>query len=570
MQPYRPIPDVPAVPAWYPSFGSSPWAFSSRANALLSRRELVGLMLAVIWADQLTFGALSAVHAPRFELVLAGWLGLLLVQLGRPRSWRIFAQGLTLAALALTASAWRGGLGLALLACSSLLFVPAAARLRTFSALEPLGSVLTFALLAVPRGVSASWRRTRATLTGRNVGALPWLEASVALGLLLAFGSLFVLANPFVRETASAVLSALLDVFGRFDALGRRALGVFAFGAMFCGLLRSVPGTMLITSHEVDEATVSARMSRMAVMTLVLQNALFGVYNAIDAVFLGARVAPPGMTLQAYAHDGALWLTVTLFFVTVVAYAFRGAARTGTPLVRKLMTAWLVQGLLLGANVFFRLALHVHASGLSDARFVGAFGAAAVVGGLLVVWRAIRLGHTRAWIVRAQATVLAGAVTAYALLPTALLSARYDVRAVQRGARLPLVHVAELGRSAESAPSLLGLLGDDDPIVREGVAGTLLQHHWRSMSVAGVRANQHIDGPMEERMREMLRGSDPLRALADMQTSSRAYADHDALLVDAAVQRFQTYVHYMDDQDAVISPRLPENGTLLIPTRSAY
>jgi hypothetical protein len=386
----------------------------------------------------------------------------------------------------------------------------------------------------------------------------------VAFALLLGFGGLFALANPFVRESGSSAIAAALRVFSSFDRLLIRGLCDLGFACAFLGLLRAVPGAAFFPAHDTHEVTASARLGRMATLTLVMQNALFAVYNSIDAVFLGARVAPPGMTLQKYAHDGAFWLTVTLAFVTVVAYAFRNAARTGPPLVRKLMNAWIAQGLILGANVAFRLALHVDASGLSDARFVGALGAAAVICGMCAVWLAIRRGHSRAWILRAQGTVFAGAVTLYALLPTHLLSAAWDVHAIRRGDRLPLVHARELAEHAESVPALLTLLSDDDPIVREGVAGLLGDRNFGGSGYADHAAMSSIDAE-RERIWAMLRGSAALQELAK-NASAREYeeSDLDGRLAARARSRFLTYVQYMDDQDANISPRLPESGALLM------
>lgn len=565
MVPYRQSPSPPAAEPWSPAFGEVPWSFSSRFTALPSRRELIALAGAVLWADAWCFGVLARFAAPRMEIVLAGWMALLAVRAGRPRSRSTYAASLLVATLALMASAWNGGVLLGALALVAVAFVPSAARLRTFSVLEPLGSAFTFGLLAVPRGIGAGVRKAKSSLVGRNVGTLPWLEVGVALGLLGLFGGLFTLANPFVRESTGGALDAVIRVFSRFDRLALRAGGDLGFAIAFLGLLRSVPSTMLITGRDIGETTTTARVGRMAAITLVMQNALFAVYNAIDAVFLGARVAPPGMTLQKYAHDGAFWLTVTLAFVTLVAYAFRGAARTGPPLVRKLMTAWIVQGLLLGVNVFFRLVLHVRTSGLSNARFEGVLGASAVVGGLCAVWWTIRRGHSRAWILRAQASIFAAAVVLFVLLPTNLLAALYDVHAIGQGARLPLVHVVSLSEHAESAPSLLALLDDDDPIVREGVAALLLQRNFDGSGLANLRAEQRLASE-EQRMRDMLRSSNALHALVPDDTASynRGKLDLDGGLIDAAAARFRKYVLYMDDQDANISPRLPEDGTLLV------
>ncbi len=515
------------------------------------------------WADAWAFGVLADVRAPHVPLVLVGWLALLMALIGQPRSRIVYGASVTLAVLALGALAWNGGIVLLALALLTVGFVPAAARLRTFSVFEPLGSALTFVLIAWHRGVRAAWTRLSSLVSQRASLRVPWLELGVALGLLVGFGGLFALANPFVRASGSEALEAVARVFSSLDGSLLRLLANLGFVCAFLGLIRAVPGTVLFPAHEISQVSVSERVGRMATLTLVLQNALFAVYNSIDAVFLGARVAPPGMTLQKYAHEGALWLTVTLAFVTVVTYAFRNAARTGPPLVRRLLNAWIVQGLVLGANVFFRLALHVSTSGLSDARFVGAFGAAAVVAGMSAVWWAIRRGHSRAWILRAQATVFAGAVALYALLPTHLLSAQWDVRAIQRGDRLPLVHVRELSDAAESVPLLLALLDDDDPIVREGVAGLLLGSAWPASSYAEQTARSSLDAE-RDRMLSMLRGSATLRVLVAEHGPTREFSSHDDRLAERARERFLTYVQYMDDQDATISPRLPESGELLM------
>lgn len=564
MVPYRHSPDSPTPCApWSPAFGRAPWAFSTRHIPRLSRWEFAALVLAVVWADAWAFGFFVDLRAPHVALVLVGWLALLMALIGQPRSRIVYGASVTLAALALGALAWSGGIVLHALAFVTVGFVPAAARLRTFSVFEPLGSALTFLLIAWHRGVRAAWTRLCSLLSQRASLRVPWLELGVALGLLAAFGGLFALANPFVRASGSEAIAAVARVFSSLDESLLRLLANLGFVIAFLGLIRAVPGTVLLPAHEISQVTVSERVGRMATLTLVLQNALFAVYNSIDVVFLGARVAPPGMTLQKYAHEGALWLTVTLAFVTVVAYAFRNAARTGPPLVRKLLNAWIAQGLVLGANVFFRLALHVSTSGLSDARFVGALGAGAVVAGMSAVWWAIRRGHSRAWIVRVQATLFAGAITMYVLLPTQLLSAHWNVRAIQRGERLPLVHVRELSNAAESVPRLLALLDDDDPIVREGVAGLLLGCAWPAWSYAEQTATSSLAAE-HERMLAMLRGSATLRGLVAEHGPSREFSSHDDRLAERARERFRTYVQYMDDQDATISPRLPESGELLM------
>lgn len=565
MVPYRHSPDSPApLEPWFPTFGVAPWGFSMRNVASLSRWELGTLAMAVGWADAWSFGVLERVAVPHVPVVLAGWLALIAALLGRPRSGIVYGASLALATALLGALAYHGGVVLTALSFVAVGFVPAAARLRTFSVVEPFGSALTFATLAWHRGVKAAWVRCSAALAGRKTHTIPWLELGVAVGLLLGFGGLFALANPFVRESGSSALGALERVLASVDVLLLRLCADVGYACAFLGLIRAVPGAAFFPAHDAQEVTASARLGRMATLTLVLQNALFAVYNSIDAVFLGARVAPPGMTLQKYAHDGAFWLTVTLVFVTAVAYAFRHAARTGPALVRKLMNAWIAQGLVLGTNVFFRLTLHVKTSGLSDARFVGAFGAAAVVCGMTAVWWAIRRGHSRAWILRAQGTIFAAAVTLYALVPTHWLSAAWDVHAIRRGDRLPLVHARELSTKAESVPQLLALLDDDDPIVREGIAGLLVRQEWTGTSFADRAARSRV-AEQQLRMEVMLRGSAALRTLTQQnETYEREPHDLDARLAEQARVRFATYVQYMDDQDATISPRLPENGALLM------
>ena len=237
-------------------------------------------------------------------------------------------------------------------------------------------------------------------------------------------------------------------------------------------------------------------------------NLVFLAYNAVDIGYAARVLAfgalPAGVTTQTYAHRGAFWLTVALALVTVVlGVLFRGPlaidprARTA----RRLAAAWIAQSGVLALGTAFRLALHVHVSGISDLRFVGALGTALVAVGLALVGWKIRANLSFRWLLERQLGAFVAAVALYALVPTHLLSANHNVPRLLAGDYGPLVHVRAEASEVESAALLVPLLHHADPRVRQGVAVLLRREEARltgswddasHVSYAKVKATQEL------------------------------------------------------------------------------
>ncbi|MBP2512131.1 DUF4153 domain-containing protein [Sphingomonas sp. PvP018] len=100
------------------------------------------------------------------------------------------------------------------------------------------------------------------------------------------------------------------------------------------------------------------------ILSLVTFNTIFAVENVLDIVFLwrGAGLRS-GVTMADYAHRGAYSLIVTAALAGVfVLLALRpGSTAASRPLVRRLVTVWLVQNLLLVASSALRTLDYVDA-----------------------------------------------------------------------------------------------------------------------------------------------------------------------------------------------------------------
>jgi hypothetical protein len=434
-----------------------------------------------------------------------------------------------------------GGLG-ALLALVALRCVwsPTGAVVMT-----GVGAMLAFALalrrshVHVPEVVSASMRtvglvpaRVGAALKGlgrlgvrARIGRAVALPVVVPVALCLVFLGVFALANPVVARLLQSVGRALAHVVVLPSPM-RVFLGTIAFAggaALLRPGLAKVRGTEASAAEGEGEASVVAiAIARNALGAL---NVLFAGYNLLDAAFLWAGTPPPGTTTQAYAHDGAFWLTVALVMLTaVVGWFFRGPlahdARARAP--RLLAYAWAAQGLLLALGTYRRIGMHVAKSGLSDLRIVGILGTTLVASGLVLVLWKLRRTRTLGWLVRRQLDALAITAAFYVLLPTHLVSAKVNVSRIAAGEYRPLLHMFRQARRVESAAELLPLLDHPDKRVRQGVAALLLEENeelraqtdtsgWQAHDLATPRTLAALDAA-QPRMREVSAGASPPRA----------------------------------------------------------
>lgn len=383
-----------------------------------------------------------------------------------------------------------------------------ATHLRTFFVPETAFAALV-AVAQVPSRVGAAFRgiaRLFARTRLGSVGRASVLPIAIPAGLVVVFGGIFALANPLVARALGVAVDAIASVVGVPSVPRIFLWSVAALGGVMVlrPALRKARGAEAASAT--GEATATALLvARNAMFGL---NALFLLYNALDATYLWAGSPPPGVPTQKYAHEGAFWLTIALAMLTaVIGVMFRGplahdlrAAKT-----RTLAYVWLGQGLLLALGTYRRIAIHIAHSGLSDLRIVGILGTTLVVSGLLFVGWKLRRERTFTWLVRRQLDAFALTAIVYAVMPTHLLSASVNVARINAGEYRPVLHMFRQAQRTESAAALVPLLDHPDLRVRQGVAALLegerkslandaaAQTSWRERDIATRRTLAGLD-----------------------------------------------------------------------------
>jgi len=487
--PYRQVPKV--LPKH--------WARVPRRARTIRPVELGVLGTAIVGLDVLLwrhvggFGAAAA--------LLAG-TGVVLAARGKRRaSVRAGIAGVLLAAVAARA-AWNFHLGVLMLGVLALAGFAIALRRRAMHAVEPI-LALGVALSAIPTRLGAL-RRGLARYVPARMSKHSLLPVLVPFALVLVFGAVFGLANPVVAHLIGAVKDwaaqfVEASIFLRVAFWGVCALGLLA-------LLRpSMQPVRVRQSMNLSDAytDVSLAIARNAIVML---NVMFLAYNGMDAAMLWAGRLPAGMDTQHYAHAGAFWLTVALALVTAtLGYFFRGslAVAEGAARVRKLAYVWVAQSGVLALGTFRRIWMHIDTSGLSNLRIVGIFGTTLVCVGLGLVMFKLRSRKSMGWLLARQLDALAIATVLYTVLPTHLLSARFDVARIMAGELRPVVHLDELSREVEAAPELLPLLDHPDARVRDGAAALLAtamspnvaapSNAWQSRDLASIRRFERLE-----------------------------------------------------------------------------
>lgn len=354
------------------------------------------------------------------------------------------------------------------------LLVPFVAAVRGRRLFVVDAALSSFASLGkLPTRLWAAWRGAAAIAPRSRLGVAAIVPLLVPLALSVLFVGIFSLANPVLGSWVAAGLQALVRL--EPPPFGRLFTAVIALASAIT-LLR--PALRLPRGSERAECTSEASDASLALArnVLVSLNLVFAAHHALDAAYLWSGRAPAGMTTQAYAHAGALWLTVALALLTlVVGILFRGSlahdARAGS--VRALAHAWIFQGLLLAAGTYRRIGIHIAHTGLSNLRIVGVLGTTLVVIGVILV--AVKLERRRSftWIVRRQLDAFALVFVLFAAAPTHWIAAQVNVSRVLDGEAGPLLHLGPQSREAESVVALVPLLQHPDPRVRQGVAALL-------------------------------------------------------------------------------------------------
>lgn len=320
-------------------------------------------------------------------------------------------------------------------------------------------------------------------VANRGIG----LDVVLPLVALVAFGLLFVVANPDLLTAFGETIRSMLDTLRDWILdISPTWLEVVVWAAVLwisVGLLRPVIGGILPKEAAEDARRGPApATSEPAPLygpfrnTLVTVIVLFAVYLVFEFATLWGREFPKGFYYSGYAHEGAAWLTVALALATfTLSLIFRGRVLDDPrlPRLRRWAWIWSLENLLLAVAVYHRLAIYIGFNGMTRMRIVGILGMSCVVAGfLLVVWK-IHRQHDFTWLVRRQLWALALTIFLYAILPVDVIAHGYNVRRILAGDPAPSVQISVHPISAEGVPTLLPLVRCDDEIIRQGVLAML-------------------------------------------------------------------------------------------------
>ena len=308
-------------------------------------------------------------------------------------------------------------------------------------------------VLLAPVGPLRDWMRLRSarrrTGPARFAGALPLL-ALPALGTAL-FLALFSAANPLIA-----------DAFARVDLLalvGGFSIARLCFWVLIALLVWSVlrPARLSLSPPRRREVeTVLPGVSPASVaLSLGAFNALFALQNGLDIAFLwsGAPL-PEGMTLAEYAHRGAypLIATALLAALFVLVTLRPGSATAASPLVRRLVYAWIAQNVLLVASTMLRTADYIEAYSLTRLRIAALVWMALVAIGLVLICIRLWRGKSGAWLINANLAAALAALVACSAIDLGAVAAAWNVRHSRevggRGAPLDLCYLNALNASA--------------------------------------------------------------------------------------------------------------------------
>lgn len=287
---------------------------------------------------------------------------------------------------------------------------------------------------------------------GASGGGIRAIGTIVALPLTggAVFLALFATANPLIGQAFARV--ALPDFW---TTTWRMLFGAIVFVMLWASLRPRAHATSPSLLRERGTQTTFEPSVATLTLSLVTFNALFAIENALDIVFLwsGADL-PPGVTMADYAHRGAYSLIATALLAGLfVLVALRpGSAAAASPVVRRLLTVWILQNLLLVASSALRTLDYIDAYGMTVLRLSALAWMALVATGLaLIAWRLLA-GRSAAWLVNANALAAMGVLAMASVVDLGATAAAWNARTAiaegKAGPPLDLCYMARLGTSS--------------------------------------------------------------------------------------------------------------------------
>lgn len=262
----------------------------------------------------------------------------------------------------------------------------------------------------------------------------------------LVFIALFATANPLIQQ-----------------GLGRLSLpsinpGRTAFWALMTMVVwHPLRPRALATRFDLTDVGPTRRDTdpRTIILSLAAFNIIFALQNALDLVFLWSGASlPDGVSLADYAHRGAypLIATALLAGLFVIVFLRPGSLASTAPRVRWLVTAWVVQNILLVSSSILRTIDYVDVYSLTVWRIAALAWMGLVALGLALICIRLLKGKSAAWLINTNAAAAAAVLAAAAIIDLGAVAAQWNVRHAQqaggRGAPIDLCYLVSLGDSA--------------------------------------------------------------------------------------------------------------------------
>ena len=462
-------------------------------------REILAILLLIVLSDVTIFRGSGFAGYSVFFLAAP-----LLLWLGAPRPrlgigfWLLGVLLILLAAKMLWCGSW-------LLVAAGFALVVALAM--TLSGLHPyVLETLVFASQTILAGYAGLIRyRRSADKLGPTLARGAWLSVALPLAAFVAFGLLFIVANPNLLasfgETMEWLLTTLRDRILQVAPSWQELLFWLGVAWISVGLLRPVLTRTLLeetpgdaeAGPEAVPAPVRALLYGPYRNTLLTVIVLFAVYLVFEYQTLWFRVFRKGFYFSGYAHQGAAWLTVALALATVIlSLIFRGRILQDARQARLRWLAWIwsAENMLLALAVYHRMWIYIGFNGMTRMRTVGIFGISCVVAGfVLVIWKIVR-SRDFVWLLRRHLWALALTVFLFALWPVDTVVHRYNVRRILSGDPAPSVQISVHPISSEGVLELLPLVECEDETIREGIRAMLAQRHEEAEALARRRGRQ--------------------------------------------------------------------------------
>ncbi len=313
-------------------------------------------------------------------------------------------------------------------------------RLLLHALLAPITPVLDWMRLRVAR---------RRRGPARFAGALPLLAVPI-LGSAL-FLALFSAANPLIANAFARI--DLVAMAGGFSIL---RLAFWSVATLLVWSVLRPPRVRLDPPRPAGAALPLPGVTPASIaLSLAAFNAVFALQNGLDIVFLWSGAPLPGdLTLAEYAHRGAypLIATALLAGLFVLLTLRPGSPTAASPLVRRLVYAWIAQNVVLVASTMLRTADYIEAYSLTRLRIAALVWMALVAIGLVLICVRLWRDKSGAWLINANLAFAAAALTACSVVDLGAVAAQWNVRHAReaggRGVRLDLCYLSELGPSA--------------------------------------------------------------------------------------------------------------------------